>query len=396
MPFKVFFHCSHSQYACESLGAIGSFETPFGVPSFIESAAMNGEYDIYIGSSLKAADICSFFAVVLIEPNIEAECHDVGPVVLRQGIDFTDSVSLTERLHSAKAEKRRRKPSQEEPFVPQWVSGVLSNCFVSPSAADAVDWSISDERRAALAAKVKSWDFTSLLLSRNDLLQCSYLILMEEAEMLRLEPERMKGFLLHLEANYRANSYHNFRHAVDVLQSVSVFVSLAVERDLDLKPLERFALLLAAIAHDVGHFGFKNKFVIDSQHPLAVLYNDRSPVENYHCLLLFALLEQSHCRFSVAWDGTMWRTFRKIVTLIILATDMVHHGDHMKRYKALVYNTEFFNDEERRLLVLVMLLKASDLSNVIRPFPLAERWGSCLQYEFYHQVPVAVHRLVTY
>lgn len=50
--------------------------------------------------------------------------------------------------------------------------------------------------------------------------------------------------------------------------------------------------ILAAAAHDVEHYGLTNDFLVASQDDLAVLYNDKSPLENHHASRLFSLLKR--------------------------------------------------------------------------------------------------------
>jgi len=52
-------------------------------------------------------------------------------------------------------------------------------------------------------------------------------------------------------------------------------------------PLEIFSTLVGALAHDVGHPGLNNLFLVKSKHPLALTYNDRSPLENMHASVLY-------------------------------------------------------------------------------------------------------------
>ncbi len=43
-----------------------------------------------------------------------------------------------------------------------------------------------------------------------------------------------------------------------------------------------FLAVFSAAIHDYCHKGVNNDFLIKSRDPLAVLYNDRSPMENHH------------------------------------------------------------------------------------------------------------------
>jgi hypothetical protein len=77
---------------------------------------------------------------------------------------------------------------------------------------------------------------------------------------------------------HSTNPYHNFRHAVDVLQANYYFLcKLGVLKPMNenanfspveseikglFQPLDIFALLMASIGHDVGHPGVNNSFMV--------------------------------------------------------------------------------------------------------------------------------------
>jgi hypothetical protein len=99
--------------------------------------------------------------------------------------------------------------------------------------------------------------------------------------------EQIPPFVRHLRQIYRSqNSYHNFQHAVDVLQATQTFlrsagmvprVSILLKKEClwrqdqertcgtwveCLSLVDLFTAYVAAIGHDVGHPGFSNVFMV--------------------------------------------------------------------------------------------------------------------------------------
>merc|ERR1712151_408067 len=91
------------------------------------------------------------------------------------------------------------------------------------------------------------------------------------------------------EAKYQPQLFHNFAHAADGLYATSRALTTS-EADQFLPEHVQFWLLVAAIGHDLGHMGYNNPYLIETSHELAVMYNDRSPLENMHCSKLFETL----------------------------------------------------------------------------------------------------------
>ncbi len=53
----------------------------------------------------------------------------------------------------------------------------------------------------------------------------------------------------------------------------------------------------SAITHDYEHGGLNNDFLMKTAHPLAILYNDQSPLENHHCAAAAGLLFEAPYQF---------------------------------------------------------------------------------------------------
>ena len=84
---------------------------------------------------------------------------------------------------------------------------------------------------------------------------------------------------------------------------------------------------VAAVVHDVGHTGQTNQYHIHTQSDLAIRYNDRSVLENYHLALAFQLLKEPHNNFLETLTVKEYRYVRDAVVLsktYILSFHFVH------------------------------------------------------------------------
>lgn len=180
--------------------------------------------------------------------------------------------------------------------------------------------------------------------------------------------------------------YHNFRHAVDVLQSLFTFLlrigalppygADAAKKPLVpkspvaalLKPFETLTLLIAAIGHDVGHPGVNNAFLVNLNAPLAQLYNDVSVLEAFHCAAFSQILRQ---HWPVAFES---RPLRKLLISNILATDMALHARYIEdlgNLQAHFHSAETTDSwspqqvDKYKVLISGLLIKCADISNVV-------------------------------
>jgi hypothetical protein len=76
---------------------------------------------------------------------------------------------------------------------------------------------------------------------------------------------KMASFFAELGKLYHAeNPYHNDLHACDVLCSINYFIQQSTMSDL-ITSLEYVAITISAAAHDVGHLGLNNRYLIRDQ-----------------------------------------------------------------------------------------------------------------------------------
>mmetsp|Transcript_5836 Transcript_5836/g.8013 ORF Transcript_5836/g.8013 Transcript_5836/m.8013 type:complete len:422 (+) Transcript_5836:123-1388(+) len=209
--------------------------------------------------------------------------------------------------------------------------------------------------------------------------------------------------------------YHNYYHALDVMQAAFVFVE-SFRASAYLDDLEIAAFLLAALCHDLDHPGLNNDYHIKKGLPLAIRYNDSSVLENHHAAKMFQLLED--VRMSILENVEPWqkKRFREICTGAILATDMSVHFTLLEQFKTCLANgsseeearfarleredpfserreskggslpefNAFLSANERAFLINV-LLHTVDICNPCRQWPVAQHWNDLIQEEFFLQ-----------
>lgn len=196
---------------------------------------------------------------------------------------------------------------------------------------------------------------------------------------------------------YMENPYHNWNHAFDVYQFCHMSVSSGLIDFMNYQDV--FAILIAAIAHDVGHPGKTNPFLIATKADLAIQYNDRSPLENMHASTCFeTMTAQARNNFlSTLDDATRANVRTKIITAI-LATDNKHHFEMVDKFKTRVSKedspfTQGSNEDrekqitskEDRRLLLQAFMHMCDISNCCRPFSVFRRVSGFLEAEFFKQ-----------
>ena len=75
-----------------------------------------------------------------------------------------------------------------------------------------------------------------------------------------------------------------------------------------------------------------NSFLINTNHPLAVLYNGRSVLENHHCAIAFKImLDPKNDIFELLSEAQFWNV-RQLIIKMILATDLSQNFPTISKY----------------------------------------------------------------
>ncbi|MBN3311743.1 PDE3A phosphodiesterase, partial [Atractosteus spatula] len=251
-------------------------------------------------------------------------------------------------------------------------------------------------------------------------------------ETFKIPVREFMNYFHALENGYRDIPYHNRIHATDVLHAVWYLTTQPIpglpnlindhgssDSDSDsgithshmgyvlsktysaaedrygclsglIPALELMALYVAAAMHDYDHPGRTNAFLVATSAPQAVLYNDRSVLENHHAASAWNLfMSRPEYNFLVNLDHVEFKRFRFLVIEAILATDLKKHFDFLAEFNAKVNDEvgsgiEWANENDR-LLVCQMCIKLADINGPAKCKELHLQWTEGIVNEFYEQ-----------
>ncbi|XP_019934268.2 cGMP-inhibited 3',5'-cyclic phosphodiesterase 3A isoform X1 [Paralichthys olivaceus] len=293
-----------------------------------------------------------------------------------------------------------------------------------------------------LMSQLNNWNFPIFSLMEKTSGKCGRILsqvsyrLFEDTglfETFKIPVTEFMNYFHALENGYRDIPYHNRVHATDVLHAVWYLTTQAVpglpslvtdhssasDSDSDsgithshmgflvsktytvsedgygcmsglIPALELMALYVAAAMHDYDHPGRTNAFLVATSAPQAVLYNDRSVLENHHAASAWNLfMSRPEYNFLVNLDHVAFKRFRFLVIEAILATDLKKHFDFLAEFNAKVGDDPStgidWSNENDRLLVCQMCIKLADINGPLKCKDLHLQWTEGIVNEFYEQ-----------
>ncbi|NXS96986.1 PDE1C phosphodiesterase, partial [Jacana jacana] len=192
------------------------------------------------------------------------------------------------------------------------------------------------------------------------------------------------SFVEALEVGYskHKNPYHNLMHAADVTQTVH-YLLFKTGIAHWLTELEIFAMIFAAAIHDYEHTGTTNNFHIQTRSDSAILYNDRSVLENHHVSAAYRLLqddEEMNILSNLSKDD--WSSSSLLVQPSTLGKDL------SKAEQTFFWHFLTSLLQEDRIdkpKALSLLLHTADISHPAKAWDLHHRWTMSLLEEFFRQ-----------
>ncbi|KAJ9453773.1 Dual 3prime [Diplonema papillatum] len=197
-----------------------------------------------------------------------------------------------------------------------------------------------------------------------------------------IEKDTLFRFVIAVQSRYRQVPYHNFTHAFDVMQTLATWMQHC---DLAsyLSRIDMFTVLVSALCHDIDHMGLNNSFLLKVETPLGVLSassGSKSVLEVHHCNIAIEILQNADYNILSGCSTPQTKEIWKTLIESILATDMARHGELCSALQGL--EGDIKADPDQRRLVVSMLLKCADISNITKPFEISRIWGQYVTAEF--------------
>ena len=184
---------------------------------------------------------------------------------------------------------------------------------------------------------------------------------------------RVKKFVKDiLKTDTKQNTYHNLTHTYEVLQMTTHLLGFVPKGYFT--PTEHTLIQVAALCHDYGHEGTPNhEWDDDSIHnrlnsvssteicDFLDDYNYRSYNELMHIEMTMEIIANHK---TALFGNYSDRAFKKVITKLILSTDLDVHDKYMDTY---IKNSG-------KIGVMILIIKLADVSHILQPFHVHLQW----------------------
>lgn len=226
----------------------------------------------------------------------------------------------------------------------------------------------------------------------DELLLIPYRVLMRFGlhEKYSINLEAWTAFMETVREKMADNLYHNLRHITDVVQTLGTYLALEKPMAL-LTDIDRLVLIITAIVHDLGHPGTNNLYEINRKTELALKYDNKAVLENFHIELSNALIfgdAEKSIALSMTLSEEERTAFKEGISDLILFTDMGQHfglcGTLQECTKAWKNGDDSIATKDK-MVYMKSLLHLADISNPFKKWSVCKYWSDLVFAEFYHQ-----------
>ncbi|CAI9740187.1 cGMP-specific 3 3' [Octopus vulgaris] len=233
---------------------------------------------------------------------------------------------------------------------------------------------------------IYSYNFDESCLTDDETIHLCFRMLLEKNALilLNLPIDILYRFILTAKKNYRLNIYHNWGHAVNVMQAMFCILTTG-QMQLYFTEFEQICLLIAALVHDLDHRGKNNAFHVKTSSPFATLYSS-SVLEYHHIERTFMILNTTETNLFQNLSDTNYKYGLKVIEKVILATDLQAYFREREVFKEKIESGDkMFDTRESIELLMRILMTAADLSAITKPWEIQKAVAVKVAAEFYEQ-----------
>ena len=224
---------------------------------------------------------------------------------------------------------------------------------------------------------------------------------------------QLRGFVAVICSMYRGHEFHNFEHASHVTMSAVKLLARCTAKKTEPNhdrsctdaiqeesaesgmephvvkfepdPLSRFAIIFAALIHDVDHEGCPNFILAKEKPALQAVYSGRSIAEQNSVDVAWKVLmneEFRELRNVIYVNDTEMNLFRQVVVTAVMATDIFdpeHVQSRERRFQRV------FGKKQRtpmaslsNTVILENLIQASDIAHTMQHWSVYLKWNERL------------------
>ncbi|XP_042171865.1 cGMP-specific 3',5'-cyclic phosphodiesterase-like [Oncorhynchus tshawytscha] len=192
-------------------------------------------------------------------------------------------------------------------------------------------------------------------------------------------------WVLSVRRGYRSNvPYHNWSHGLSTAQCMFAMMMSTDQLQSNLSRLEVLALMIATLNHDLDHRGVSNSYIERTQQPLAQLYGTSS-LEHHHYDMCLFILNNPGSQILSGLCPDDYRTVLPMIEKAILATDLAVYMERRAEFFELGQRGVRWEEDRHRDLLRSMLMTASDIAAITKPWHIQKRTAKLVASEFFAQ-----------
>lgn len=237
-----------------------------------------------------------------------------------------------------------------------------------------IDRYLSMKVKSSEHYQIYNFHFDDSLYSDDDtVLLCARLLLrLDVLNVLNISMTYLYRFIVTVKNNYRPVIYHNWRHVLNVTQSMFCMLTTGKLHAYFTK-FQAICLLIACLLHDLEHRGQNNSFQVRVASSLATLYST-SILDLHHVSRNMMILNKSGTNIFKNLPAEMYREGFRLIEKAIFATDLKNHFENRSILKhEIESDNKTFDSLESIDLLIGTMMTAADLSAATKPWEIQKK-----------------------